>query len=109
MNEASNFTLEDYVRILNQYQELQQENRQLKDRIEKASSLIDTILTFHLFGDECPLNFGFEKDSLQEKVQKSFYEDDGEYCENNCDECYKKCWLKFIKKIDTLKGEENEL
>lgn len=33
MSKENNFTLEDYVRILNQYQELQQENRQLKEQL----------------------------------------------------------------------------
>ena len=82
-----------------------QENQSLKDRIEKVNDLIDTILTFNLFGEECPLNFSFEKDSLQEKAQNIFYENDGEYCENNCDDCYKKCWLKFFERIQILKGE----
>lgn len=84
----------------------QQENQSLKDGIEKANDLIDTILTFNLFGEECPLNFGFEKDSLQEKAQNIFYEDDGEYCENNCDDCHKKCWLKFFERIQILKGDK---
>ena len=39
MSEESNITLEDYVRILNQYQELQQENQQLK---EDYSKLLET-------------------------------------------------------------------
>lgn len=84
------------------------ENQLLKQRIDKANDLIDTILTFNLFGEECPLNFGFEKDSLQEKAQVIFYEDDGEYCINNCDDCYKKCWLKFFKRIQELKGDTND-
>ena len=83
--------------------ELQQENKKYKE-------LIDTMLTFNLFGEECPLGFGFEKGSLQEKAQETFYENDGEYCDRNCDcnDGYKKCWLKFFNKIKELRGRENE-
>ena len=84
------------------------EINKLKHILDEKEKLIDTILTFNLFGEECPLNFGFEKDSLQEKAQSSFYEDDGEYCENNCNDCYKKCWLRFFNKIKELRGRENE-
>ncbi len=82
--------------------------RDLQEEKIKLENLLDTILTYHLFSDTCPLEFGFEKDSLQDKAQNVFYEDDGEYCEKNCDDCYKKCWLKFFKKIMELKGEDNE-
>ena len=79
--------------IANKYdnltEELQQENKQLKD-------LIDTILNFSLFKEECPLNFGFENNTNEDKSQSIFYED--QWCENNCNDNYKDCWLKYFKK-----------
>lgn len=72
---------------------LQQENKQLKD-------LIDTILNFTFFKEECPLNFGFENNTNEDKSQSIFYED--QWCENNCDDNYKDCWLKYFKKLQKL-------
>ena len=73
--------------------ELHQENKQLKD-------LIDTILNFSFFKEECPLNFGFENNTNENKAQSIFYED--EWCENNCNDNYKDCWLKYFKKLQEL-------
>ena len=83
-------TLEDEI------DELQQENKQLKD-------LIDTILKFSLFKEECPLNFSFEDNSKEDKAQNIFYND--EYCENNCNDNYKDCWLKYFKELQKAKGD----
>ena len=74
-------------------EKLQQENEQLKD-------LIDTILNFSFFKEECPLNFGFENNTNEDKSQSIFYED--EWCENNCNDNYKDCWLKYFKKLQEL-------
>lgn len=73
--------------------QLQKENKQLKD-------LIDTILNFPFFKEECPLNFGFEDKSKEDEAQNIFYND--EYCENNCNDIYKDCWLKYFKKLQEL-------
>ena len=73
--------------------ELLQENKQLKD-------LIDTILNFSFFKEECPLNFSFEDNSKEDKAQDVFYED--EYCENACNDDYRKCWLKYFEKMQEL-------
>ena len=81
-----------------QYWELQQENKQLKD-------LIDTILNFSFFKEECPLNFGFENNTNEDKSQSIFYED--EWCENNCNDNYKDCWLKYFKKLQELEGSDS--
>lgn len=79
---------------------LQQENKQLKD-------LIDTILNFSFFKEECPLNFSFEDNSKEDKAQDVFYED--EYCENACNDDYRKCWLKYFEKMQELeRGGINE-
>lgn len=78
--------------------QLQQENKQLK-------GLIDTILNFLFFKEECPLNFSFEDNSKEDEAQNIFYSD--EYCENNCYGIYKDCWLKYFKELQELEqGEE---
>lgn len=82
--------IEVYEQLIEQ---LQQENKQLKD-------LIDTILNFSFFKEECPLNFGFENNTNEYKSQSIFYED--QWCENNCDDNYKDCWLKYFKKLQEL-------
>lgn len=82
MNETSNFTLEDYVRILNQYQELQQENHQLKDRIKKALEITCKIL----------MNNADNRMICDEQEEEYFD------------------WLdrELLKQEKILKGEENE-
>ena len=73
-----------------------------EDEIERLNNIIDTILDFSFFKEECPLNFGFY-DKKEEKAQDVFYEDD--YCEKNCNDIYKKCWLKYFNKLKELKEE----
>ena len=68
--------------------------------IDKLNNIIDTMLEFSFFKEECPLNFGFG-DEKEEKAQDVFYEDD--YCEKNCNDIYKKCWLKYFEKLQKLK------
>lgn len=70
--------------------------------IERLNNIIDTILEFSFFKEECPLNFGFG-DEKEEKAQDVFYEDD--YCEQNCNDIYKKCWMKYFEKLQELKEE----
>lgn len=77
--------------------QLQQENKQLED-------LIDTILNFSFFKEECPLNFGFEDNLKEDKAQNIFYSD--EYCENNCNGIYKDCWLKYFKELQGSDSNE---
>lgn len=77
------------------YCDLKKENEQLKD-------LIDTILAFPFFEEECPLSFNFEDNSKEEKAQNIFYDD---YCENNCNDNYKDCWLKYFKELQKAKGD----
>ena len=70
--------------------------------------LIDTILAFPFFKEECPLNFSFEENSKEDKAQNIFYND--EYCENNCNDNYKDCWLKYFKELQKAKGDvKNEI
>ena len=78
-----------------------EENKQLKD-------LIDTILNFSFFKEECPLNLGFENNTNEDKSQSIFYED--EWCENNCNDNYKDCWLKYFEKLQELEqgSDSNE-
>ena len=75
-----------------------EENKQLKN-------LLDIILNFSFFKEECPLNFGFENNTNEDKSQSVFYED--EWCENNCNDNYKDCWLKYFKKLQEVeKGSD---
>lgn len=85
--------------VLSEIENLQQENKQLKD-------LIDTILNFSFFKEECPLNFEFENSTNEDKSQSIFYED--EWCENNCNDNYKDCWLKYFKKLQELEKGSGE-
>lgn len=106
----------------------QQENKQLKEELEEyknpikyfkyanknvteenkqLKNLIDTILNFSFFKEECPLNFEFENNTNEDKSQSIFYED--EWCENNCNDNYKDCWLKYFKKLQELeKGSDSK-
>ena len=84
------------ISTLKENEQLRQENKQLKD-------LIDTILNFSFFKEECPLNFSFEDNSKEDKAQDVFYED--EYCENACNDDYRKCWLKYFEKMQELERD----
>ena len=91
------------------------ENNKLKIQIsaretlcEEYEQLINTILNFSFFKEECPLNFSFEDNSKEDKAQNIFYTD--EYCENNCNDNYKDCWLKYFKELQKAKGDvKNEI
>ena len=76
------------------------ENMLLKKENKQLKNLIDTILNFSFFKEECPLNFGFENNTNENKSQSIFYED--EWCENNCNDNYKDCWLKYFKKLQEI-------
>ena len=89
---------------------LQQKNKQLKAQIEEYQKALDenkkiinTILNFSFFKEECPLNFSFEDNSKEDEAQNRFYND--EYCENNCNDIYKDCWLKYFKELQKAKGD----
>ena len=78
-----------------------------KDKeIKRLNNIINTILEFNLFAEECPLNFGYTERCNEEKAQDVFYEDD--YCEENCNDDYKKCWLKYFERLQELKGVDKE-
>ena len=86
------------------------ENNKLKIQIsaretlcEEYEQLINTILNFSFFKEECPLNFSFEDNSKEDEAQNIFYND--EYCENNCNDNYKDCWLKYFKELQKAKGD----
>lgn len=92
------------------YCDLKQENQKLKIQISareeeyrKSEELLNTILNFEFFKNECPLNLGFEKGTNEDKAQDVFYED--EYCENNCNDDYRKCWLKYFEKMQELERD----
>ena len=91
-------SLKDFNYISNKYQELQKENEQLKE-------LIDTILNWNIFKNECPMNFGYDEETNEDKAQDVFYKDD-DYCENNCNDDYTKCWLKYFKELQGIDSDE---
>ena len=98
-----------YVGDRNAIDEIVEDNQKLKNEvvyskveIDRLNSIIDTMLEFSFFKEECPLNFGFG-DEKEEKAQDVFYEDD--YCEENCNDIYKKCWMKYFEKLQELKEE----
>ena len=100
-----------YVGDKNAIDEIVEDNQKLKNEvvyskveIERLNNIIDTILEFSFFKEQCPLNFEFG-DEKEEKAQDVFYEDD--YCEENCNDIYKKCWLKYFEKLQKLK-EDNK-
>ena len=78
----------------------------LQQEIGRLNNIINTMLEFNLFAEECPLNFGYTERSNEEKAQDVFYEDD--YCEKNCNDEYKKCWLKYFERLQELKGSDKE-
>ena len=82
---------------------LQQKNKNLEQALDENKKIINTILNFSFFKEECPLNFSFEDNSKEDEAQNIFYND--EYCENNCNDIYKDCWLKYFKELQKLKGE----
>lgn len=84
---------ENETKLIN---ELKEEEKEIK----RLNNIIDTMLEFSFFKEECPLNFGFG-DEKEEKAQDVFYEND--YCEENCNDIYKKCWLKYFEKLQKLK------
>lgn len=83
-------------------EELLEENLELEQALDENKKIINTILNFSFFKEECPLNFSFEDNSKEDKTQNIFYND--EYCENNCNDNYKDCWLKYFKELQKVKG-----
>ena len=96
-NKKLNGTIQTYDILLKANVE---ENKQLKN-------LIDIILNFSFFKGECPLNFGFENNTNEDKSQSVFYED--EWCEDNCNDNYKDCWLKYFKKLQELERSDSNV
>lgn len=98
----SDITYAEIYILLKFIEDLQQENKQLKE-------LIDTILNWNIFKNECPMNFGYDEETNEDKAQDVFYKDD-DYCENNCNDDYTKCWLKYFKRMQELEqgSDSNE-
>lgn len=92
-----------YQLLVNTFNQVCEERNNLEQALDESEKLINTILNFSLFKEECPLNFSFEDNSKEDKAQNIFYSD--EYCENNCNDIYKDCWLKYFKELQKAKGE----
>ena len=93
------------IKALNMYGRVP-ETWELLEEIERLNNIINTMLDFNFFKEECPLNFGYTEKCDEEKAQDIFYEDD--YCEENCNDDYKKCWLKYFERLQELKGSDKE-
>ena len=103
MNKDSEMTYEEKLKeelelvrcdLHNAYSSLnakEQENKQLKE-------IIYTIFNWNIFKNECPMNFAYDRETNEDKAQETFFEND-DYCENNCNGDYKKCWLKYFIKM----------
>lgn len=99
-----------YQLLVNTFNQVCEERNNLEQALDESEKLINTILNFSFFEEECPLNFSFEDNSKEDKAQNIFYSD--EYCENNCNDIYKDCWLKYFKELQKSKGDvknENEV
>ena len=94
------------IKALNMYGRVP-ETWELLEEIERLNNIINTILDFNFFKEECPLNFGYTEKCDEEKAQDVFYEDD--YCEKNCNDEYKKCWLKYFERLQELKGSDSNV
>ena len=95
-------TKEDYDRNVEQ---LLLDKCKAELEIERLNNIINTILDFNFFKEECPLNLGYTEKCDEEKAQDVFYEND--YCEENCNDDYKKCWLKYFERLQELKGSDS--
>ena len=92
-----------YQLVVKTFNQVCEERNSLEQALDESEKLINTILNFSFFKEECPLNFSFEDNSKEDKVQNIFYSD--EYCENNCNDIYKDCWLKYFKELQKAKGD----
>lgn len=92
-----------YQLLVNTFNQVCEERNNLEQALDESEKLINTILNFSFFKEECPLNFSFEDNSKEDETQNIFYND--EYCENNCNDIYKDCWLKYFKELQKAKGD----
>ena len=94
----------EFNKNLNKCLDVVKELEERDEEIERLNNIINTMLDFNFFKEECPLNFGYTEKCDEEKAQDVFYEDN--YCEENCNDDYKKCWLKYFKRLQELKGSD---
>jgi hypothetical protein len=99
--------LKSMIDEYNAVRNLQIRNKRLCAEIERLNNIINTMLDFNFFKEECPLNFGYTEKCDEEKAQDVFYEND--YCEENCNDDYKKCWLKYFERLQELKGSDSNV
>ena len=92
-----------YQLLVKTFNQVCEERNNLEQALDENKKLINTILNFSFFKEECPLNFSFEDNSKEDEAQNIFYND--EYCENNCNDIYKDCWLKYFKELQKAKGD----
>lgn len=85
------------------YCDLQQENKQLQEKIFQLENLVDVIFSSYIFENMCPLELFLEKNLKEKKARCIFYLKND--CEKNCDDDYKKYWLKYFKNLQELENE----
>lgn len=89
--------------IAKDFERLQQENKQLQEKIFQLENLVDVILSSYIFENMCPLELFLEKNLKEKKARCIFYLKND--CEKNCDDDFKKCWLKYFKNLQELENE----
>ena len=89
-------------RAEDEYQKLKDKVIEQQEEIERLNNIINTMLEFDFFKNNCPLDFSYTEKCDEDEAQNVFYEDD--YCEKTCKDDYKKCWLKYFERLQELKG-----
>lgn len=77
-------------------EKLEKQNKRLRKRLKEKETIIDEAMEY--FCEDCPYSVAW-KDEEIEKIKK--------ICNcNNCEENFKKCWLKYLK--NEIKERKNK-
>lgn len=81
-----------------------------KEEIERLNNIINEILTFGIYKEECPMTLDFEDNCLEGKAQKDFdiYMNCDEHCGCGLEDNHNECWLKYFERLQELKGSDKE-
>ena len=78
------------------FDELLRENKRLREQLEEKDKIIDEILNHPFFTNECPYS----------SIGDGFVQ---ELCDcDNCQEDYKKCWIKYFKNEILERGKNGK-
>ena len=86
-----------YEKIGNKFYYEEEYVKEKDKEIEKLNNTINTMLEFDFFKNNCPLDFSYTEKCDEDEAQNVFYED--AYCEENCTNEFKKCWLKYFEEL----------